>query len=461
MSPIGKQTDQVELSLVASQMSAMILSAGRDQNKSTLVRLELPIPAVDPLSWLSSQTSGPKTYWAERDQSMRIVGLGFADSFSSDELIDYDSLFTHISSRLGANAEDGKYFGGFSFHPYPNSSNGWMSFGTCRFVLPRFEVVSDDGTSKFICNLIPERDSNRLDRILSDLNKIRFGEATEPTVRLRVLRQTDNPDLAGWTRAVDLALQELDGTQLKKIVLARQSCLEFSNAIDAAHIMKRLSKKATHCFHFMFDNSESQATFMGASPELLYHRRGNRLETEALAGTRSRGIDDEDDQRLGCKLLSSEKELREHAIVVDDISATLKQLAERIDQSDLGLLKLAKVQHLVRKFSAVLKNSISDADILKALHPTSAVGGTPTKVALEKIAQLEPFDRGWYAGPVGWVGHDQALFAVAIRSGLLSGKNLCLYSGAGIVEGSHPEAEWKELNKKLLNFTESISDHEV
>ncbi|MDF1544851.1 MAG: isochorismate synthase [bacterium] len=461
MPPLGKQLEQVELRQVVSQMTAMILSEVSDPASTTLLRLELPIPETDPLNWLTFQSLGPKTYWAERDQSTRTAGLGASDIFGANDQVEYESVFQYVSARLGDNIKQGRYFGGFSFLPGSHHSNGWELFGACRFVLPRFEIISDGSGCRFICNLIPERDSAQIDRILSELEQISFESLPQPPVRLQIVSQVDNPDQQGWEETVDLALKEFESSRLNKIVLARQSCLELSGTVTAPQVMKQLSSRATDCFHFLFESIDSRAAFLGASPELLYHRRGRCIETEAVAGTRSRGSDPSDDLRLGKKLLNSEKELREQAIVASDILDSLQNLADEINQTELGLLKLSKVQHLVRRFKAVLKDSVLDAEILRAIHPTPAVGGAPTRAALDKIAQLESFDRGWYAGPVGWVSHDQALFAVAIRSGLLSGKDLCLYSGAGIVEGSRAEAEWKELNKKLLNFAESISDYEI
>jgi menaquinone-specific isochorismate synthase len=100
-----------------------------------------------------------------------------------------------------------------------------------------------------------------------------------------------------------------------------------------------------------------------------------------------------------------------------------------------------------------LQEGVSDAEVLDALHPTPAVGGYPRVEAFEEIRDLEPFDRGWYAGPVGWIGADSAEFAVGIRSGLVSGRKLSLFSGAGIVAGSTAEDEWTEIEQKIDDFT--------
>ena len=116
------------------------------------------------------------------------------------------------------------------------------------------------------------------------------------------------------------------------------------------------------------------------------------------------------------------------------------------------LLKLERKQHLISRISASVLPGVANAQLLQALHPTPAVGGMPRDKALEWIQTLEPFARGWYAAPVGWLGVDACEFAVAIRSGLVAGNEVSVYSGAGIVQGSDPEAEWQEIENKISDF---------
>ena len=114
------------------------------------------------------------------------------------------------------------------------------------------------------------------------------------------------------------------------------------------------------------------------------------------------------------------------------------------------------MQHLVARLEGVLRQGVDDGAILAAIHPTAAVAGFPRQLSVERIEQLEPFDRGWYAGPVGWIGRDRAEFAVSIRSGLIINNVIDLYSGAGIVEGSTPDSEWKEIENKIANFLKAL-----
>ena len=140
------------------------------------------------------------------------------------------------------------------------------------------------------------------------------------------------------------------------------------------------------------------------------------------------------------------------------IEAALAPLAESVAVDDAAsAMTLARGRHLRTGIEATLRSDVGVLDVLRALHPTPAVGGTPTPGALDAIDRLEPFDRGLYAGPVGWIGRDEsgreaADLAVGIRSGLVDGRSLSLYSGAGIVDGSDADAEWAEIEHKIGDF---------
>ncbi|HEX2181466.1 MAG TPA: chorismate-binding protein, partial [Rubrobacteraceae bacterium] len=181
---------------------------------------------------------------------------------------------------------------------------------------------------------------------------------------------------------------------------------------------------------------------------------GRLIESEAVAGTRPRGASEADDAELRDDLLRSEKDKAEHEYVRVGIREALGPLCDELEvEDDVSEMKTKSRRHLVSRVHGVLREGVEDAEVLRALHPTPAVGGYPGEGALQEIRTAEPFDRGWYAGPVGWIGADAAEFAVGIRSGLVRGDSLALFSGAGIVEGSEPEAEWAEIEQKIGDFT--------
>jgi len=237
---------------------------------------------------------------------------------------------------------------------------------------------------------------------------------------------------------------------LQKIVLARQIELQFDRELDPLLMLERLDTPG--CYRLFWESSPG-AAFVSVSPERLYQRDGHRIVCDALAGTRPRGQTSQEDNRLGRELLDSDKDGREHSFVTNAIHTTLSTLCDEVRGGDnISIMKLRRVQHLLASFRGELRNGISDREILKSLHPTPAVAGYPIDQACDRLATLESFDRGWYAGPMGWLGSERAEFAVGIRCALAQGKRLTLYAGAGIVEGSDPRQEWDESENKASQF---------
>lgn len=276
----------------------------------------------------------------------------------------------------------------------------------------------------------------------------------EPMLRDRV----DKPNRLEWQRNIDLALAKFSELNIDKVVLARQTILTFSTNLHPQLLLLLLKPNNIHSYHFCFQVNPTTA-FIGTSPERLYYRQDRLLKTEAIAGTRRRGESVILDRELSDRLRNSSKDIHEHQLVVDRLGEVLAELCHAVTvDRELEILKLNKVQHLYTQFHGTLKADLTDADILPKLHPTPAVGGFPRTQALQLIQELEPFERGWYAAPVGWVGYDNAEFAVAIRSGSIDRDRLLLFAGAGIVRGSRSDEEWAEIENKIHHFTELFTD---
>jgi isochorismate synthase len=186
---------------------------------------------------------------------------------------------------------------------------------------------------------------------------------------------------------------------------------------------------------------------------------GKQVETMALAGSAPRGASLDEDSRLGEELLRQKKTRDEHAIVAESILEALSPLTTAIHYpAQPELLKLPNVQHLLTPISGQLISGISVLEVVDALHPTPAVAGEPQSAALDAIRSIEHLDRGWYAGPIGWVGADgSGEFAVALRSALVVENHATLFAGCGIVAGSDPQAEYDESCWKLQVMLRSLS----
>jgi menaquinone-specific isochorismate synthase len=256
----------------------------------------------------------------------------------------------------------------------------------------------------------------------------------------------EDPGRAVWTEAVRRVLAAIDSGDVRKVVLARQLTVHAAAPFDRRAVLDRLRRSHPSCFTY------AAGGFVGASPELLVRRRGDEVASCPMAGTVRRGATPEEDDALTAGLLRSVKEAEEHRLLVDAVVAALAPVcAGPPSAGDPEVVRFPTVSHLATRVSGVLRRPAPSALALAGrLHPTPAVGGLPRAEALATIAALEGFDRGLYAGPVGWVdAAGDGEWAVALRGAQLDGPRARLVAGAGIVAGSDPDAEWAETEAKL------------
>lgn len=423
---------------------------------SGIARVEALIPCTDPLAWLRAQdASAARLYWADREGAHEVAGVGAADLAARADAEGVDLLFGQLRRRLEGAAPGARYFGGLRFSGTTPSDAAWREFGGYGFVLPRFELSRRGSDSVLACQWL--RRATTVDALIADLDELIFATCEDSRVHPLATARQDLPERAGWDAAVTEALALVSNGTLDKVVLARKSTFGFADCLDPLACLQALLPETERCYRFCFVPGTGQG-FLGASPERLYRRDGRRILCDALAGTRTRGDGASRDRQLEQDLMGSEKERREQDYVVRGIRESLAPLCSALNAgADPSVMKLRNWQHLVSSFEGVLRDGVGDAELLKALHPTPAVGGYPTGRALVEIEKREPFDRGWYGGPVGWVGHDGAEFAVAIRSALVEGSTLSVFAGAGIVAGSVPEDEWAELDYKIRHFTQALN----
>lgn len=420
------------------------------------IRFAAPVERLDPLEWLLRQENPLKIYWRNRENTFAMAGVGEVDCIAGkDPLADMPAFFQRLAGRLG-NAPAGlRYYGGTRFNPARLADASWEPFGVSRFIVPRFECYAEGSQTWFACNLLfnpADNPRNRATSVLEEFEKLNWERlAAFPEVPA-LLSRTDLPAREGWRRNVLTALAMMEERRIDKIVLARKSTFRFSAALDGVDMLRRLQMADQQTYHFCFQFSPGLA-FIGATPERLYRRSREEIFSEAVAGTRPRGNSPAADRKYYRELLRSEKDIREHRFVLESILKSFRQLCRIVEApEELSVLKLSKVQHLYSRVRGILEPGADDGRILSLLHPTPAVGGFPKLAALREIDALEPFDRGWYAGPVGWMSAASAEFAVAIRSGLVEEDRIHLFSGAGIVPGSSPDKEWQEIESKIGNF---------
>ena len=256
--------------------------------------------------------------------------------------------------------------------------------------------------------------------------------------------ESDGGRLAG-KEMVRKALAVIGSGSLEKLVLARRVTVWGDQPFALPVVVDRLRKAHPSCFTFL------SSGFVGASPELLLRRRGRWAWSRPMAGTVERGGSRAEDRRLVSELRHSVKDHDEHRVVVDDVRSRLEACCPEVFVKQPELVSLSSVTHLATSVTARLGQPAPTAlALVAALHPTPAVGGSPREAALAAIAELEGFDRGLYAGPVGWVDRrGDGDWAVALRCARVDGRRAVLSAGAGIVAGSDPEQEWTETQAKL------------
>lgn len=241
------------------------------------------------------------------------------------------------------------------------------------------------------------------------------------------------------------AIDSIAKGQLDKLVLARDLVGSVGEGFDLRRAISRLANRYPNCWTYSVDGT------FGASPELLVRVTNSQVSARVLAGTASRGTDPQVDRAIATALVESTKNNHEHQFAVNSLVAALEKLCEHVSADEKPFsLALPNVWHLASDVNAVLRESQSSLTLAAALHPTAAVAGTPTHIAIEKIEELEAFDRGRYAGPVGWISaNGDGEWAIALRGGQLTETEIRAFAGCGLVAESEPSAELAETELKF------------
>ncbi|MGI8939014.1 MAG: isochorismate synthase [Iamia sp.] len=251
---------------------------------------------------------------------------------------------------------------------------------------------------------------------------------------------------AEWTAAVARATERIRAGELDKVVLAREVRVTADADFDVAAVLRRLTLGFPGCYAYSVDG------LVGASPELLVGRAGEVVTSQPMAGTAPRRGDPAADADEVAGLLASASYRHEHQVTIDAVYDALVPFCSFLDfEPEPSVVALPNVTHLATTVTGQLSSPPARAlDLVAALHPTPAVCGRPRQAALDVIAELEGFDRGPYAGAVGWIdGTGNGTWAVAIRNAVIRGAEARVFGGNGIVGDSDPPTELVETRAKL------------
>ncbi len=342
--------------------------------------------------------------------------------------------------------------GGFAFAPSGGASPTWAGFAPASMIVPEVSLARSGGETRLTVNVAVSPDDTvdtALERVARRLGELRAAPLPlldpVPVGRYEVISPMPP---AHYEEAVARAVQRISAQEFEKVVLAREVEVHAPVAHDPAAVFGLLRQAFLSSFTYAVGRGD--ATFIGATPELLIRREGQRASTVALAGSTRRSADPAVDDHLGEQLLRSDKDRQENAIVGRRIAQTLRPFSVWVTAAgEPVVVKVANIQHLAAPIRAQLASSIGAIELAGRLHPTPAVGAEPAS-ALGVIPALEGFDRGWYAGPVGWAdASGDGEFCVALRCALLRGPVARCYAGCGIVRDSDPAAELAETEVKL------------
>lgn len=432
-----------------------------------MISATVEVDALDPCAAVfASRRADDRWFcWEEPDRdSFALAGLGCAHEVVSrgpTRSADLRADTTTIMRRRLAEEPDDLppgagplWVGGMAFSAEAPAGGPWSSLPPALLVLPELLIARSEGRHLLTLSAFAGGgvDPSELRRRLSG----RLGSFTEAPlppldphpsgpVEVSSVRAA-----AAYEEAVARAVKRIRAGEFDKLVLAREVRVTAPSAHSPAALFGALRDVFGSCFCFCVGTPE--AAFIGASPELLVRRSGAVAATVALAGSARRSADPSVDDHLGEQLLHSAKDRSEHEIVVKRIGRRLSPLSVWVESvPEPVVIKVANIQHLATPIHCQLAEPRSALELAGMLHPTPAVGCEPSGAAGEAaIAELEDLDRGWYAGPVGWMDMaEDGEFCVGLRSAVLRDRTAHLFAGAGIVADSDPAAELAETEIKL------------
>ena len=447
--------------------------AAGQAGRPMLVSITIQVGSLDPLAVLESIFEpGERHFYLERPSlGWAIAGAESVMAFSASGPGRFAACQRFIDAALAdavAVGEPDLPFGGphfFAAFTFLDSVAQAEPFEAASVFVPRWQVARRDGRTTAVANLVVEGDSQvgpivaRVLRAHAKFRSFDFSPPGRPAAPGGVAVVAEGCDRGRYEDAVRRGLDRISRGEFEKVVIARAKDVRAAAPLHPLGMLNGLRQRFPDCSAFSVANGRGQS-FIGASPERLLRVEDGVALTEALAGSAGRGASASEDAALGSSLLASEKDQREHRIVLDSIVASLAPLGLELRfDGEPVLRRLSNVQHLQTAVEAALPEGVTLLEMLGALHPTPAVGGAPSGAVVPLIAGLEGFPRGLYGGAIGWIDSRGAgEFIVGLRSALVDGACARMYAGAGIVAGSSPQGEFEETELKFRAMQDALLD---
>lgn len=390
-------------------------------------------------------------YWKQPDSFISFLATGKIFS-ANKKTINKKSIQNSINLLNSCEYDIRNYplfVGGLKF-PLEERTKLWKDFPYEIWFIPEIVLINKENNFLLAFNFKNNIDSNIKEYIELKINKILNADSSafQATSKIKSVPEINDTDFEYWKNIVEISLKKIESRELEKVVLARIKKINLTQNFFMPNVLKKLENEYPGCYIFAWKINDS--IFFGASPEMIGKFFNNKFETDALAGSIKRGKTKEEDYELEKFLLSDTKNISEHNSVVQYILSSLNEFSEKIIYEKTSVKKLKNIQHLWTPIKAEFKKNISVNTVVKKIYPSPAVCGLPKEKALEAIKQLENFDRGLYAGALGWYNlNENGEFAVGIRSALIKNNILYIFAGCGVVKGSNAQDEFEETELKL------------
>lgn len=421
----------------------------------SLLTLLLPVPRLPAdlpgnLPAANAADANEWFHWHQPMDDFRLTGLGCALRIETEGAGRFAALGAAMRGlreqwRVDAGAGNGtppQAFCGFAFAP-----DGGAPLPNATLFVPAVLLRACGGRADIAFSCAVADADEALPRWQAALASLKVSRGGTPFATPPRLRRIPAPlaDLAFLARG-GAALSAIASRRFDKLVLTRSTRLSASRALEPAQVLAALAGRNPDCAVWAIHRDGR--TFLGASPERLLSYRQGRAEVDALAGTAWTGRAHDGPHSLS---LADDKNRREHELVADSVREALAPLCASVEvPAQPGIMRLRGLSHLHRRIVGHARTDVTAFDIIARLHPTPAVGGTPTASALDWLAAHGDRRGAWYTGGIGWLDADgNADFAVALRCGLIESREATLYTGAGFVAGSEPRQELAETEAKL------------
>lgn len=450
-------------------LESLIDKAIKLNEQDQIVSITKTVDNINPLHFFEAAkvTGENRIFWMNQAEEFYIVGVGKAHELLANENR-FDSMKEQWKAVLNNAVVHNPHhvegtgiiaLGGFSFDPKKEKTSLWEKYAHSQFTIPEFILTkykeetyltinkkvcqNDDPT--ILSSKLLQKEKHLLERVNSIPNGNKIIHKKEIAVEQ-------------WLETVQKARGVIREDEAKKIVLAREMRVKFSENAEISGVLEKLIKNQSNCYVFAFEQEED--CFIGASPERLVKLSGDELLSTCLAGTSPKGETKNDDATVREILINDVKNLEEHKYVVKMIKNSIDAFCVNIDIPENPIvLSLKNLHHLYTPVKATLKSSYNVFDLVKQLHPTPALGGVPTEGSLAFIRDNEVLDRGWYGAPIGWLDNNKnSEFVVAIRSGLIQADEASLFAGCGIMKDSELDLEYEETNVKFLPMLTAMEE---